>query len=1135
MKRRLATILVLALLVSVLGGIAVFSSAETATADPIRYVLWGGNKYQYNCKVDGTKDAYDYANGIVQLMPTIAVAADGTLSVKGYSGTTYTSADMDALAAALYNGDFKNSDYTTNNIPALSTTPAGSRYIRFTVKAALEAAAGDTAAIADSIEALLAAYKALGGGLDGVIADGDAEGLDEAVFAAVEEAFSGASTSAYNAFALNAWQDTASGSNTAMAGNTSNFILHSNVAGYSIKGYNKFLGDMLRMRDIYTASNGKVQMTIGIPSYSNSDNPDYYLDAIGHATLLGVDLVMFYEGSSSSQISAARMLQFMNNYIGFSDRETLNLPNSKNDLFVISGATANGKNLFLVTPKDTAAATVTETEDGVVIDMDEQVITFAGGKVIDKKREGEGSINTLGTWIQTDAAVLPLVNSSEDRLLSQKEVLTYHYTFDGAEAGYWTAGQGTTEIAVAPMKDGALNMQETSHIRNWATIGNKITNQPAYKGLYGLSVEFTLPEGGIPAEGSLQVLYGYTGSGKMDSGIVYQDGQLYYSSVNQKNAPMEMYGEIVPGKTYTAKRLFDRTVAGYPILDYFVYDSEGTLIAEATGITGIALYYDSTNFHSVGFLVQDVGANPILVDNFKCFLVKEDITTALSVFDAATGTAIDASTASNKTIGYRLDWMNISAPAKALSLVAGHYDAEGNLVSEEPLANMNMAPGCDGIVTGTVAVKEASVRVYLKQGNAWTTNLTCDDITYGEAVAPKAEAALGEVKYVYATAADGEYTAAVPVNAGTYFVKAVVAGNEEIAPLESAPVSFTIGKAALEITAEDIIITYGEKLTAIDVLPFGFVNDDDLTSLDGELAFDCEYVQFGDVGEYIVTPKGLTSDNYEITFIEGALIVEQKEIGIQWGNLLLPEAATAQKPTATATGTVNGDVLTLVVDGERTEVGSGYVATVIAIEGDKAANYKLPEDVDTTFSIGQAFVLNITNGTPDKANYNVGDTATITAIAAPTGKAFAGWEITGIDTTGLDLTAESISFVISEGSSIVVKALYKDVVFTVTVNGAGEGGTVPTAQYNVGDTVTVNAGTKAGFTFNGWTVNGVTVADTSASSITFVMPEGNVTLTANWVSTNSPTGDSFPVAAIAALAIFSVMGMAVISFRKKAI
>jgi uncharacterized repeat protein (TIGR02543 family) len=64
-------------------------------------------------------------------------------------------------------------------------------------------------------------------------------------------------------------------------------------------------------------------------------------------------------------------------------------------------------------------------------------------------------------------------------------------------------------------------------------------------------------------------------------------------------------------------------------------------------------------------------------------------------------------------------------------------------------------------------------------------------------------------------------------------------------------------------------------------------------------------------------------------------------------------------------------------------------------------------------------------------------------------------------------------------------------------------------SYLAGVTVTVNAGTREGYTFSGWTVTGgVTLAN--SASATFTMPANNVVATANWtpVSSNSGGGGS---------------------------
>ena len=78
--------------------------------------------------------------------------------------------------------------------------------------------------------------------------------------------------------------------------------------------------------------------------------------------------------------------------------------------------------------------------------------------------------------------------------------------------------------------------------------------------------------------------------------------------------------------------------------------------------------------------------------------------------------------------------------------------------------------------------------------------------------------------------------------------------------------------------------------------------------------------------------------------------------------------------------------------------------------------------------------------------------------------------------------------------------------YSVTVNGSyaessGAG------DYTANSTVTVRAGVRSGYTFNGWTSDsGVTFADASAEETTFTMPDKNVTVTANWMSSGSPSG-----------------------------
>lgn len=70
--------------------------------------------------------------------------------------------------------------------------------------------------------------------------------------------------------------------------------------------------------------------------------------------------------------------------------------------------------------------------------------------------------------------------------------------------------------------------------------------------------------------------------------------------------------------------------------------------------------------------------------------------------------------------------------------------------------------------------------------------------------------------------------------------------------------------------------------------------------------------------------------------------------------------------------------------------------------------------------------------------------------------------------------------------------------YAVTVNNS-YADTSGAGSYAAGSVVTVSAGNRSGYTFNGWTTDsGVAFDDANAAETTFTMPEGSVTVTANW-------------------------------------
>ena len=91
-------------------------------------------------------------------------------------------------------------------------------------------------------------------------------------------------------------------------------------------------------------------------------------------------------------------------------------------------------------------------------------------------------------------------------------------------------------------------------------------------------------------------------------------------------------------------------------------------------------------------------------------------------------------------------------------------------------------------------------------------------------------------------------------------------------------VSFSVGKAALTVKAEDKSITYGDAAPVYTATYTGFVGDDGAEDLTGTLTLTCAYTKGSPVGTYPITPKGLTSNNYSISFVDGTLTVTENAV-----------------------------------------------------------------------------------------------------------------------------------------------------------------------------------------------------------------------------------------------------------------
>lgn len=166
--------------------------------------------------------------------------------------------------------------------------------------------------------------------------------------------------------------------------------------------------------------------------------------------------------------------------------------------------------------------------------------------------------------------------------------------------------------------------------------------------------------------------------------------------------------------------------------------------------------------------------------------------------------------------------------------------------------------------------------------------------------------------------------------------KAKKASNYQIVYVR--PQNSTIGflvvqRSPLSIIADNKSRLYGEANPLFTATYRGFVLDDDRGDLSGELAFATRATESSDVGTYAITPGGLSSRNYDITFVDGTLTIKPAPTAtaatvvtvivtptsVQYSDLVTLEAfVTAPNPVAqtavnlggTMSFSINGVVLT---------------------------------------------------------------------------------------------------------------------------------------------------------------------------------------------------------------------------------
>ena len=148
--------------------------------------------------------------------------------------------------------------------------------------------------------------------------------------------------------------------------------------------------------------------------------------------------------------------------------------------------------------------------------------------------------------------------------------------------------------------------------------------------------------------------------------------------------------------------------------------------------------------------------------------------------------------------------------------------------------------------------------------------------------------------------------------------------------------------------------------------------------------------------------------------------------------------------------------------------------------------------------------------TTGAGSYEQGANVTINA-GTRDGYTFSGWTVTAGGVTLANAGSATTTFTMP-ANDVTVTANWTQVLYTVTVN-SSYATTTGAGTYGQGTNVTINAGTRDGYTFSGWTVTagGVTLASASSATTTFTMPANNVTVTANWTQNPAPTPTTYTV------------------------
>ncbi|MCD8073717.1 MAG: InlB B-repeat-containing protein [Lachnospiraceae bacterium] len=207
---------------------------------------------------------------------------------------------------------------------------------------------------------------------------------------------------------------------------------------------------------------------------------------------------------------------------------------------------------------------------------------------------------------------------------------------------------------------------------------------------------------------------------------------------------------------------------------------------------------------------------------------------------------------------------------------------------------------------------------------------------------------------------------------------------------------------------------------------------------------------------------------------------------------ILGSYAMAATETAAAADTADGSDEIVVIDVTDETTASETAAT----ESETTATESETQTPAVTYAVTVDGTL--------VGNYAAGDTVTVAQPAASTGTVFSSWMITNDAAITLSAAGDGTWTFTMPAGEVSLSSIFDVATHTVTVVSGTTGSGATTGTFEYGSTVSIAAETAPdGMEFDHWSSTGstaVTFANETSATTTFTMPDGDVEVTAVYVS-----------------------------------